>query len=172
MRSAFLPSRFFFLSFLLFSLSAGSFVSVEEELRFEAKPAVGLVTGERVNVRASSSLSSEVISQLPRGSEVQVLSIREGWYKIRLPFSVSVYVAKAFLQLEEGKAKVVGSQVQVRAGAGRAFTSLGFLSEGERVGIRRVMGEWVEIDPPPSCAGWVHSKYVELLPFDEEDKGV
>ncbi|MBI3317719.1 MAG: SH3 domain-containing protein [Candidatus Omnitrophica bacterium] len=123
----------------------------------------GLITGDRVNLRAGPSLSYEILHHLPKGTRVQVVSKEGGWLAVLLPEEVSVYVSRGFLQVEGPKATVKTRRVHVRAGAGTAFTSLGFLNTGDAVVVRRFVNDWAEIQPPPSFAGWVSDQYVVSL---------
>ena len=126
-------------------------------------PFVGLVTADRVNLRARHSLSSEVIFQFSKGSKILVVAKEGSWYGVELPSEVSVYVARPFLSIEDGKGRVKGNRVRVRAGAGQAFTSMALLKDQEEVVIRQVVGEWVKIQPPGSCRGWVSQAYLTFL---------
>lgn len=43
----------------------------------------GIVTGSRVNVRSGSSTDTEVVTKLSAGKIVDLLELKDGWYKIR-----------------------------------------------------------------------------------------
>ena len=45
----------------------------------------GVITGERINVRAKPSTKSEIVAQLDRGSRVRVLGRRGDWLQVALP---------------------------------------------------------------------------------------
>ncbi|GEM_PF-2672513 len=128
---------------------------------------IGLVTGDRVNLRATQSLSSEILLQFPKGAKILILNKEGPWYSTPLPPEVSVYVDRAFLRMEAGKATVQGSRVHVRAGPGGAFTSLGFLSEGEPLQVRQTTGEWAQVQAPSFCRGWVSESFITLLKPDQ-----
>lgn len=163
----------------LFSLLALWFAPVslaqQQESRSPDPPFVGLVTADRVNLRARPSLSSEVIFQFSKGSKILVLAKEGSWYGVELPSEVPVYVARPFVSIEDGKGRVKGNRVRVRAGAGQAFPSLALLKDQEEVLIRRVVVEWVEIRPPSSCRGWVSQAYLTFLErksLDGDDRTV
>lgn len=152
----------FLLSLLVLWFAPVSFAeqqtSASSDLHF-----VGLVTADRVNLRARASLSSEVIFQFSKGSKILVMAKEGSWYGVELPPEVPVYVARSFLSIENGKGRIHGKRVHVRAGAGQAFTSLALLKDREEVVIREVVGEWVKIQPPSSCRGWIHQAYLTFL---------
>ena len=52
--------------------------AAEEALQGEAF--TGVISGDRVNVRADDSTSSEVICQLGKGDEVSVMGLKGKWY--------------------------------------------------------------------------------------------
>jgi len=145
------PQGFVFLVFLLWLAT----VIGAEEIHF-----VGVITADHVNLRAGPGQSYEVLQKLSKGTPLQVLERKDSWYGVRLAPDVSVYVHERFLRWHEAGAQVQGHRVHVRAGAGQAFTSMGFLGSAQQVKVRRRMGEWVEIEPPDFCRGWVNKAYV------------
>jgi uncharacterized protein YgiM (DUF1202 family) len=52
--------------------------------RGDTETTVGIVTGNYVNVRSKGSLSGSVLTQLSKGTQVEVLDRQNGWYKIKL----------------------------------------------------------------------------------------
>ncbi len=123
-------------------------------------PFIGLVTGNHTNLRAAPSLSAEVIFQLPKGFQLYVVAHQGRWYQVQLPVEASVYVAQTFIQTIDGRTKIRSHHVQVRAGAGTAFASLGSLSEGDSVIVRQMVGDWAEIQPSDFCRAWVNDSYI------------
>ncbi len=135
---------------------------------------MGLVTGDRVNLRANPTPSAEVLFQLSKGTKVDVLEKKGAWYALPLPPQAAVFVAVSFLQIKEGApAEVKGHRVQLRSGPGQAFASLGVLEENQTVQVRKIVGQWAEIAPPAFCRGWVSELYLTYLyPSKDPSKGV
>ncbi len=162
------------ISILLLWLVPG--VYSEQELSpLTVPPLIGLVTKDRVNLRARPSISSEVLFQFSKGTKLLVTGKEGSWYRIQLPPEVPVYVAKSFLILEDTKGRVRGKRVHVRAGAGQAFASVGLLSDQEVVEVRQVLRDWVKIQPTASCQGWINQMYVTFLersPLDGDHRGI
>ena len=128
------------------------------------EPFEGLVTGDRVRLRAGPGLSYEVLHTVRKRERVQVTAEQGSWYGVRLPPGAPLYVHRSFLQQEGEWARVQGNRVQIRAGAGEGFTSVGSLSAPQSVRVRGILGEWVQIDPPlDSVLGWISKAYVVPL---------
>ncbi len=127
----------------------------------------GLVTGERVNLRSGPGLTFEALYQFPQGQEIPLLERSGEWYGTSLPIEVPVYVHSDYVAAQEVWGLIQGDRVHVRCGAGLNFTSLGFLSKGDKVQLRGAEGQWRAIVPPNFCRGWIHAGFVVGVPeFD------
>lgn len=60
----------------------------------------GEITADRVNVRATASVESSIISQLEKGARVRIVARREGWYAIQPPEQAFGWVAESFLKFK------------------------------------------------------------------------
>ncbi|MBI3312239.1 MAG: SH3 domain-containing protein [Candidatus Omnitrophica bacterium] len=127
-------------------------------------PVLGLVTADRVNLRSGPGASYEVVHQFSRRSKVQILAQQGDWYAVPLPDSVPAFVSRNFLQTESsGWVRVQADRVHVRAGPGLGSASYGTLSKDDRVRFWRLQGEWMAVQAPGFCRGWIHRSYVTLL---------
>ncbi|MBM3859232.1 MAG: hypothetical protein FJ395_06235 [Verrucomicrobia bacterium] len=134
-----------------------------------AKPAASLLKANNVNLRARPGLTAELITQVNKGDEVNVLETKpvvEGgktqqWSRITLPASAKCYVLSKLIA--DGKA--AGDAVNIRSGPGTNFKDVGKLAKGEKVSVVKVAGEWTQIKPTPKCSGWVASEYLEAAPL-------
>lgn len=139
------------------------FLFFSPALQAEEPPFTGLVTGDRVHVRAGPALSYEILFSLPKRARVQVV-VREGaWYGVRLPEETRLYVHRSLVELSETEGRITGDRVHLRAGPGVTFSRMGVLSRGERVRVGGKEGDWVWIRPPESCRGWIRRDYVTFL---------
>jgi len=128
----------------------------------------GVVTADRVNLRAQAKANAEVITQLAKGDRLTILDKKNvpygsrtmTWLKVALPEKATVWIKGEFVK--EGV--VTGEKVNLRAGAGVNFSILGQTHKGEKLQILRTAGEWHEIRPLPGTFGWISSDYVELTP--------
>lgn len=121
---------------------------------------VGVVSGERVNVRADDNTASEVICQLNKGEEVSVLGLKGKWYKVELPKRALVYVAKANVLKKDGEGKVAEDKTNVRTAGTKSSSVVGRLAKGTTVKILKEYLDWYEIEAPEGSSGWVFSDYI------------
>ena len=121
-----------------------------------------------MSLRAGPGRSYEILSALPKGSKVHVTGEKGPWYSIRLPAEVPAYLHKNFVSpAEEGWAQVRGERVHVRVSGSAAATSWGTLSAPQRVRVGGQQGEWLKIQPPVFCRGWIHRDYVAFLQSED-----
>ena len=131
-------------------------------------PFVGLVTGSGVNLRSGPGRSYEILFQLARMSKLRVLAEQGSWFAVALPEGVPAYIHRSYVGgVVEGWAPVEGKKVQVRVRPSDGATSWGALSAPERVRVLGSTGDWMKIQPPPFCRGWVHREYVTFLQKEE-----
>jgi uncharacterized protein YgiM (DUF1202 family) len=138
-----------------FNLSYAS----EGSLRVEAFK--GVITGDRVNIRASDSTSSEVICQIGKGDEVSVIGIKGKWCKIELPDKARVYIAKANVLKKDREGSVTEEKAYVRTAATKSSAVVGRLNKGATVKIAKEYLDWYEIEAPKGSSGWVSSDYIK-----------
>lgn len=157
MKPSFYPGSFVCaVTCLLFSFNLS--YALEEALQGEGF--VGIVSGERVNVRAGDNTASEVVCQLNKGEEVSVLGLRGKWYKVELPKRALVYVAKANVLKKNGEGKVAEEKTNVRTAATKSSAVVGRLAKGTTIKILKEYLDWYEIEAPKGSSGWVSSDYI------------
>ena len=136
----------------------------------------GIVSGERVNIRARASLIGERVAQLRKGDKVTVLAKvtvappRKGeptdWLKIAMPAAGQTWVHLSFVK--EGN--VTAKKLNVRAGGSERFSIVGRLAKGDAVKEKRTAGDWIEIEHPAGAHAYVAAKFIELGQAAEETK--
>lgn len=127
-------------------------------------PRWGLVTGSGVNLRSGPGRSYEILLRLVRGSKLQIIGKHQNWLAVSLPEGVPAYLHRSYLAEEEGDwTRVRGDRVQVRVLPSDGSTSWGELSSPDRVQVLGPHGDWVRIEPPVFCRGWVSADYVAYL---------
>ncbi|MDD5238563.1 MAG: SH3 domain-containing protein [Candidatus Omnitrophica bacterium] len=141
---------------------------------------LGEVTGDNTNVRADSTVNSEIICRLSRGYKVQVVSELYEWYKIRLPIMAPSYIKKNLVEciryLEPSQvsselynsrvrecthAKVLGNRVNIRLRPDESSPILGTIDSNEFIQVAKEQGEWLKIIPIQNSFGWVHNNLVK-----------
>ncbi|MFP4056670.1 MAG: SH3 domain-containing protein [Candidatus Brocadiia bacterium] len=146
---------------LLAVLLAGRAPAGEEA---EPKPPYpGVVTADRVYVRAGDGINYMVLAVADEGDRVRVRGRRFAWLAIDVPQSCTLWVHKTMLapDQEGDQATVARDRVNVRARPQREADIVGQLPQGARVSLVDEDGNWAGIAPPPQARAWVHSRYVE-----------
>ena len=144
----------------------------------EISPAkAGIVSADRVNVRARASLVGERVTQLRKGDSVKVLAkvkvepAKEGepseWLKIAMPAGGQTWVYMAFVK----DGKITANRLNVRAGGSEHFGIVGRLTKGDIVKEKRSSGDWIEIEHPDGAHAFVSAKYIEIGAFTEKKEG-
>ena len=133
----------------------------------EQFPFLAEVMTDKVHIRAGQNKSFESLGRLAKGAAVVVVGRSYDWYKIKLPANALSYIRNDYLQmLGDNIGEVVSQRVNVRAGAGVNFTSLGQLSKGTKVRVFETAQGWYKIEPMEGCYGWVA---VEFLAFKSQE---
>ncbi len=127
-------------------------------------PFTGLVTGSGVNLRSGPGRSYEILLSLDRMSKLHIVGEQGPWFSVALPEGIPAYIHRTYVgETVEGWAPVTGQRVQVRVRPSDGATAWGTLSAPERVRVLGSYGDWIKIQPPPFCRGWVHKEYVTFL---------
>lgn len=121
---------------------------------------VGVVTADLLNVRSTANTSSDVLAQLTRDSQVNVVESTDGWYKISTG-SLSGWVSGQFLNVSSGtiKGTVSGSSVNVRTGPGKGY-DVCLTVNSESVDVLDNSGDWYKVRFSSGLEGWVYSDYI------------
>lgn len=127
----------------------------------------GVVSADRVNVRAAARGDAQVLGQLSFGAEVALAGpLSDPWVKIALPPSFDVWVYSQLLQKDgAGTNSICVKRVQLRAGPGLNHASLGFGLRGEKALVRGHSGDWTRLSPEGLAAyGYVTNLFVKAVP--------
>ena len=126
------------------------------------------MTGSGVNLRSGPGRSYEILIQLARGAKLRVLERRQSWFGVALPDNVPAYLHRSYVgEVAQDWAPVKGQNVQVRVRPSDSATSWGEISSPERVRVLGTHGDWVRVQPPSFCRGWVSADYVTFLQKEE-----
>lgn len=148
---------------LLFFL-ASAIVKVEAAEQF---PFLAVITDDKVNIRAGQAVSFEAMGQADKGSDIVVVGKEFGWYKVKLPVTLTCFISGKYVRTHPGDiGEILGSKVNVRARPGENFTVLGKLPRGTLVRIRNKSSEWYEIEPLEGIYGWVSEGFVKFKSQD------
>ena len=151
-----------FCLFFLLALFNASITFSEERFPFLAE-----ATSDKVNVRSGQNTNFEKMASLNKGEVIVVYGKDFDWYKIQIPSKAKIYIRSDYAAISDGATAIVtGTTVNVRAGAGTNFTSVGQLKKDERVFVLGKTGDWLQIQPKEGMFAWVKKDFVEFKSFE------
>lgn len=123
---------------------------------------LGQVTADAVKFRLSPDTDSQILQELARGTEVEVLASEGGWYRVLYNNQVG-YIRNDYLFLKSAGAcgaYVIDDGTALRGGPGDSSYVVASLGAGRGVKVKTIIGEWyfVQVD---DLSGYVKSS--ELL---------
>lgn len=126
------------------------------------------VTSENLNIRGQAGVKGEVVGHLKKGDSVTVISqinldkhaLDEPaqWAKIALPAGTKVWVSAHFV--DTTNKVVTARKLNLRAGPGENYSTLGILEKGEAFTEVSTKGNWIEIQAPASAGAFVAAMYL------------
>lgn len=153
----------------------------------ETFPFTGEVTSDRINIRCDSTVSSEAICTVNKGSYVEVVLELYDWYKIRLPKSAPSFIKKVLVTLaqdlpaeplsgnpvdintEKAKsARVCAERVNIRLFPNESSPILGKAGRDEIITVLQDKGDWYKIEPVNSSFGWINKRFVRKAPVTKK----
>lgn len=126
----------------------------------------GKVNAGPLNVRASASTDGAKVGQLPTGTEVEVLSQKDGWYEV-VGGNYTGYVSAQYITLDSQSAtttfvKVTNGPLNVRSGPGSSYDKVSSLRTGRVVEVFGQENGWYKIEN-----GYISAEYVCLADASE-----
>ena len=124
------------------------------------KEPVALVNVEKLNIRSGPSTSYDIIGSFEKEDSVDLISIKDGWYKIKLEDGKKAWTNGQYITLD---GEVTVDKLNVRKGPSTSYASLGKLSQGatvQIVGTDSATG-WYKIKYRTGY-GYVSNKYIKL----------
>ena len=123
----------------------------------------GTVIADLLNVRASTSTTSEVITKVQNGTEVEILANDGVWYKILLPDGKEGFVSADYLTPNPSYFGVVpATKLFVRASTGTMSQAITTLPYGTVVELLAYDGYWYKIGYRNGQKGYVSAEYISL----------
>ncbi len=110
----------------------------------------GAVTITALNLRSQSNTSSEILTTMPKGSAVLVLSSANGWCKVIYNGNEG-YASQQYLQFRDavngsfGVGTITGNSVRMRSGASTSSNILGENNKGTQMDVTGVSGNWYAV---------------------------
>ncbi|HVS70212.1 MAG TPA: hypothetical protein VHQ47_03040 [Phycisphaerae bacterium] len=143
----------------------------------ETKPFVGVVTGDKVYVRAGPGNAYYEMGQLGKGDLVQVTGARLGWYQILPPNGTFCMIAKEYVDADATgqNGTLKADYVNVRAGTALypnrdPSAVLTTLRKGAKLTILGSTDKYYEIAPPEGARVYISPQFVQAAPAGTEYK--
>ena len=122
----------------------------------------GLVTtsGGRLNVRSSPSSGGSVLTSLPNGSYVTLISKSGSWWKVEYAAGKYGYCHPDYIRTAGTAASVTASALNVRSGPSTSHSVSGYLHKGDAVIVLSENGGWSRVLYQGTKLGYVSAKYL------------
>lgn len=152
-----------------------------------AEKTIGTITGNLVNVREGTSTNHTIISQVPKGTIIDVVKQEKGWVQVKLSDGRIGWVADWLISISSAPAQagqmprtpaispsnsnqsnqkvgiITGNLVNIRSGPSESHSIINQVPLGTRLPIVKKENGWVQIGQEDGKTGWV----AEWLIVDE-----
>ena len=127
---------------------------------------VGVVatTSGGLNVREKATTSSKILTSLPKGSYITLVSASGNWWRVEYNRGMYGYCHADYIRQIATVSSTVNTQsgnLNVRSGPGTSYTRVGSLAKGETVLILATSGNWSRILYHGIKIGYVSSQYLK-----------
>lgn len=133
-------------------------------------PFTGVINSDNINLRVDSTVSSQNICALSKGTRIEVISESYEWYKVRLPKEGYVYVNKSLFecikyttQNECTSASATKTNINVRLAPNESSAIVGKVDKGQIINVSLEKDNWYKIEPPNNSFGWISKKFVDRI---------
>lgn len=124
----------------------------------------GIITAEGVNLRESPDKESNALGTLELGSEVEVLAVENGWYRIMLKSGTVGYIRQDYIFSNSSGSRgayVLDDGTYIRGGPSEDTYAVKQLTAGKGVRIKAVFGEWFYV-VDDDATGYVYRTHLTL----------
>ena len=130
------------------------------------EPTVGVVTGDKVNLRVGPRTDDAPVTQLEQGTTVVVVERAGEWLGIRVPAGFQAAVAAALTTIvDDDHVRIVGVNVNLRVkppAGDRAYPAFrDHPAAGAVLPVITREGEWVWVEAPEETRAYIAAKYVK-----------
>lgn len=126
-----------------------------------SRAGVVATTGSRLNVRSTASTSGSIVTSLPRGSYVTLISKSGSWWRVEYASGKFGYCHADYIRSVSGNAaSVTASALNVRSGPSTSHSIAGYLHSGDTVIVLSTSGGWSQVLYQGTKLGYVSAKYL------------
>lgn len=141
------------------------FADNDKNISVEEPKAV--VNVEKLNIRSGPSTSYDIIGSFEKEDSVNLISIKDGWYKIKLEDGKKAWTNGQYITLD---GEIIVNKLNVRKGPGIKYDILEVKQKEEQVKIINANEDgWYEIELSDGETGFVCGKYVETEAENNHD---
>ena len=146
------------------------------------QPIAATITAESANVRGGPGTNYDKVSELPSGTQLQVLAQIDGWYQARGNDGRMIWIAGELLDLDPAVADflpeatniptpppakiglVLEEGLNLRDGPGTAYIGMTKLKASAQLDLLARYGDWFQVQTPEGQTGWVLGQYLTISP--------
>lgn len=125
------------------------------------QPFTAKALGDRVRVRATADLDSQIVHELKKDELVVVVGEKGDFYAVEPQKGTKAYIFRGFV-IDNC---VEGHHVNVRLAPSRDALVIGHYSTGKKISgtISKTDSKWLEIEPPTSTKFYVAKEYLKYI---------
>ena len=128
----------------------------------ESKAGIISVTSGSLYIRKSASTSSAILSKLPKGSNVTLISKSGSWWYVEYGKGLFGYCWASFItQVSGSYAAYASCSLNVRSGPGTSYGVQSWLGSGDYAVVLSSSGSWLKILYSGTKIGYVSSYYMK-----------
>lgn len=125
---------------------------------------IGYATAKRaMNIRNDVGTDKKVLGSIAKGTQVEVVDIKDGWYKIIYAkgYGYTSNIGNKYYTYREKtyKVKVTVRNLNVRAGAGVSYSTKNVVHRNDVLTVVDQKGNWGKL----STGGWVYLSYTKKV---------
>ena len=120
--------------------------------------------GSSLNIRSGPSTGNSIVTKLPNGSYVTLISKTGSWWQVEYARNRYGYCHADYIKTVSGDTAKVATNsgsLNVRSGAGTSYARVTVLPKGETVIVLSSSGDWSRILYHGTMTGYVSSQYLE-----------
>ena len=117
------------------------------------------VTGDSVNIRAASNLTSRVMGQVQRDTVLDAVSIDDAWVGILPPPDIFGWIHEDLVK--NGQVSV--PRANVRSGPGINYEAIARVEKNTILKVHGTFSNWLKVTPPEGTVVWVSRDFVAPL---------
>ena len=125
----------------------------------------GVVSGDKLTIRSKPGTHFEKIGTFTKGTELEILSEKDGWLEVRLPDKTPAWVPADSID-DNGNVLEAGSLLY--CGPAVVFTAFSKAAPGTKLSLTgKTSGNWRQVLAPADATAWVSKAFVTLPEKDE-----